>query len=108
MNRETRRKVASNLLWLLVLVFALASVASAEWKEKVLYSFQGGTDGAVPAGGVIFDQEGKRLRGDTGWRRGYLRFDLPVWHSVSIGSARYQRKELDRERPFCIDCGDAK
>jgi len=36
----------------------LASSAAAEWKEKVLYSFQGGTDGAYPAGGVVFDQQG--------------------------------------------------
>jgi hypothetical protein len=32
--------------------------ASAEWKEKVLYSFQGGNDGAFPGGGVVFDQQG--------------------------------------------------
>ena len=30
----------------------------AEWHEKVLYSFQGGTDGAFPAGGVVFDKQG--------------------------------------------------
>ena len=37
----------------------LAVPASAEWKEKVLYSFQGGTnDGSVPAGGVVFDSQG--------------------------------------------------
>jgi uncharacterized repeat protein (TIGR03803 family) len=42
-----------------LLVLALASPASAEWKEKALYSFQGGTtDGAVPAGGVVFDAAG--------------------------------------------------
>jgi uncharacterized repeat protein (TIGR03803 family) len=38
---------------------ALAVPASAGWKEKVLYSFQGGTnDGSVPAGGVVFDAQG--------------------------------------------------
>jgi len=37
----------------------MAVHASAEWKEKVLYSFQGGTnDGASPAGGVVFDAAG--------------------------------------------------
>jgi uncharacterized repeat protein (TIGR03803 family) len=41
-----------------VAVLALASSASAEWKEKVLYSFQGLPDGAYPAGGVVFDQAG--------------------------------------------------
>ena len=40
-------------------VLTLASNASAAgWKEKVLYSFQGGNDGAVPAGGVVFDKQG--------------------------------------------------
>ena len=32
--------------------------ASAEWKENVLYSFQGIPDGAVPAGDVVFDKAG--------------------------------------------------
>jgi len=37
----------------------LTAPASAEWKEKVLYSFQGGTnDGAGPVGGVVFDKQG--------------------------------------------------
>jgi len=30
----------------------------SRWKEKVLYSFQGGSDGALPAGGVVFDKAG--------------------------------------------------
>jgi uncharacterized repeat protein (TIGR03803 family) len=34
------------------------------WTETVLYSFTGGTDGAYPAAGVIFDQAGK-LYGTT-------------------------------------------
>jgi len=33
-----------------VAILILTSTASAEWKEKVLYSFQGRTDGAYPAG----------------------------------------------------------
>jgi hypothetical protein len=41
-----------------VAILILTSTASAEWKEKVLYSFQGGTDGAYPAGGVVFDKQG--------------------------------------------------
>jgi len=44
--------------FLLLAFLALGSVSSAEWKEKVLYSFQGGTDGATPAGGVVFDKAG--------------------------------------------------
>ncbi|MGA8733069.1 MAG: choice-of-anchor tandem repeat GloVer-containing protein [Terriglobales bacterium] len=51
---------------LLILAFCcLSSFASAEWDEKVLYSFQGGgTDGSLPAGGVIFDKAGN-LYGET-------------------------------------------
>jgi hypothetical protein len=46
------------LVWFAI-ILATASIASAEWKEKVLYSFQGGTtDGSVPAGGVVFDEKG--------------------------------------------------
>lgn len=58
MDRETCRKAASYLLPLMVFVLAFASVASAEWNEKVLYSFQGGTDGAVPVGVVVIDKQG--------------------------------------------------
>jgi uncharacterized repeat protein (TIGR03803 family) len=36
----------------------MAIPASAKWKEQVLYSFQGGTDGATPVGGVVFDSQG--------------------------------------------------
>jgi len=45
----------------LVVAFAVllfGASASAEWKEKVLYSFQGGSDGQTPAGGVAFDKAG--------------------------------------------------
>ena len=53
--RLTIRRLASSL----VVVLGIASIASAEWREKVLYSFQGGTsDGSTPAGGVVFDQQG--------------------------------------------------
>jgi uncharacterized repeat protein (TIGR03803 family) len=44
--------------WLAVVILSIAINASAEWKEKVLYSFQGGTDGSTPAGGVVFDAAG--------------------------------------------------
>jgi hypothetical protein len=43
---------------LLALVLVASSVSAAEWKEKVLYSFQGGADGSLPAGGVVFDSAG--------------------------------------------------
>jgi hypothetical protein len=42
-----------------ILVITLASTASADWKERLLYSFQGGGDaGSVPVGGVVFDKQG--------------------------------------------------
>ncbi len=44
---------------LLALFSLLATIsASAEWKEKVLYSFQGGNDGAVPVGSLVRDVAG--------------------------------------------------
>ncbi len=55
----TRSRFAHFVLPLLLAVLAVALPASAEWKEKVLYSFQGGvTDGSLPAGGVVFDSQG--------------------------------------------------
>jgi len=45
-------------LALILMLAAFAFPASAEWNEKVLYSFQGGSDGQTPAGGVVFDKAG--------------------------------------------------
>jgi hypothetical protein len=58
MTRKIPFRSAIGPLGFLVAVLALIAPASAEWKEKVLYSFQGGTDGATPAGGVVFDAAG--------------------------------------------------
>jgi hypothetical protein len=59
MTRKRYPRFAIRLPLLCVLVLAFVPSASAEWKEKVLYSFQGGaTDGALPAGGVVFDTAG--------------------------------------------------
>ena len=41
-----------------IVVLVLAASAFAQWKEQVLYSFQGGTDGSAPAGAVVFDKQG--------------------------------------------------
>jgi hypothetical protein len=44
---------------LFAVALALSIPASAAWKEKVLYSFQGGmNDGSLPVGGVVFDKKG--------------------------------------------------
>ena len=45
-------------------VFELKSNGSGGWTETVLYSFQGGSDGEEPSGGLIFDQAGN-LYGTT-------------------------------------------
>jgi hypothetical protein len=58
MNHKDRSRTTIRLLFF-VLILALASAASAAWKEKVLYSFQGGAnDGSYPYGSVIFDKQG--------------------------------------------------
>ena len=56
--------VLIRLIGLSMLILAFVSVASASWKEQVLYSFQGGNDGEVPAGAVVFDKRGN-LYGTT-------------------------------------------
>jgi hypothetical protein len=50
---------ASRPGWIFALILVLASTAlAAQWKEQVLYSFQGGSDGATPVGGVVSDKQG--------------------------------------------------
>lgn len=44
-------------------VFELSPSGSG-WTEQVLYSFQGGSDGSYPTGGLVFDQSGN-LYGST-------------------------------------------
>jgi uncharacterized repeat protein (TIGR03803 family) len=46
-------------------VFELSPKAGGGWKEKTLYTFQGGTDGADPSSGLIADAVGN-LYGETG------------------------------------------
>jgi hypothetical protein len=64
MPRQFSRRLSGSILTLSFFVLALLSTASAEWNEKVLYSFQGLPDGATPAGGVVFDKAGN-LYGTT-------------------------------------------
>jgi uncharacterized repeat protein (TIGR03803 family) len=58
MTLNDRPQLAIRVLLWLGVVLATVSLASAEWKEKVLYSFQGGSDGSTPGGGVVFDSAG--------------------------------------------------
>jgi hypothetical protein len=51
---------------MLIVIAALCCAASAEWKEKVLYSFQGTPDGLYPIGALAFDKAGN-LYGATSW-----------------------------------------
>jgi uncharacterized repeat protein (TIGR03803 family) len=47
-------------------VFQLApETGGGGWMEKVIYSFQGGTDGAYPASGVVWQSTGSVLYGTT-------------------------------------------
>jgi uncharacterized repeat protein (TIGR03803 family) len=39
-------------------IFELSPEANGTWTEKVIYSFTGGSDGASPYGGVVFDAMG--------------------------------------------------
>lgn len=58
------RSFPSRCLASLLLALAIAVSASAEWKESLLYSFEGIPDGSTPAGGVVFDPQGN-LYGTT-------------------------------------------
>src|SRR5208282_5438429 len=58
MNLNRRIYPIAQALLTVAAILSLTGNASAEWKEKVLYSFQGGNDGSVPAGGVVFDSAG--------------------------------------------------
>ena len=66
MTSKTHLQSAISLLGLFVAVIALSVSASAEWKEKVLYSFQGTPDGLYPIGALAFDKAGN-LYGATSW-----------------------------------------
>jgi hypothetical protein len=77
MDRNRNSRAIIRWLGVLTVILTLASAASASWKEKVLCSFQGGTDGAVPAGGVVFDKQGN-LYGVTSDGGGVYQLAPPV------------------------------
>src|SRR5277367_4211815 len=57
-SRSRFQPTIRSLIIAIALLTLAPGVRAVSWKEKVLYSFQGGNDGAVPAGGVVFDQAG--------------------------------------------------
>jgi hypothetical protein len=58
MTHRSQPRLSVRRLFPVVIVLAFAAVASASWKEKVLYSFQGVPDGSLPVGAVVFDKAG--------------------------------------------------
>jgi hypothetical protein len=57
-QRQRHRWLRIRDMVLCAAVFTMSLPASAEWNEKVLYSFQGLPDGANPVGGIAFDTAG--------------------------------------------------
>ncbi len=58
MTRATYFRLVIRALMVLI-ILCTATMASAEWTENVLYSFQGGkTDGELPVGKMVFDSAG--------------------------------------------------
>jgi len=45
-------------IFVVLVMLAVPLIASAQWNESVLYSFQGGTDGVYPSGDVLLDKAG--------------------------------------------------
>ncbi len=60
------------------------------WTEKVLYSFKGGTDGANPNGGLVFDKDGAiygtTYFGGTVYRTGQLEMACQAAGGVGCGA----------------------
>jgi hypothetical protein len=57
-NDGWSRRLVARLFVIVLFFFPFTSHAFAEWKEKVLYSFQGLPDGGYPVGSVVFDKAG--------------------------------------------------
>lgn len=59
MNSKTRFLPTTRpLIMALAFITLVPKAPAAEWKEQVLYSFQGQPDAAMPTGGVAFDTKG--------------------------------------------------
>jgi uncharacterized repeat protein (TIGR03803 family) len=51
-------------------VYELSPGQDGQWSESVLYSFQGGADGALPAAGLVVDQQGNLYGSTSGFGQG--------------------------------------
>jgi uncharacterized repeat protein (TIGR03803 family) len=58
MSPDNSLLVASRRFVIAITILTLVSAASARPQEKILYSFQGGTDGVNPEGNMVFDMAG--------------------------------------------------
>jgi uncharacterized repeat protein (TIGR03803 family) len=58
MTGKTCSLLMNRGMFVLMVILWCASTSSAEWKEKVLYSFQEVPDGASPTGALVFDKAG--------------------------------------------------
>ncbi len=97
MTRKRYPRFATRLPLLCVLVLAFVPSASAEWKEKVLYSFQGGADGSTPAGGVVFDKAGNLYGATTDGGSNFLSWHCGVRHGFPTAAASKAGRSLDGE-----------
>jgi uncharacterized repeat protein (TIGR03803 family) len=73
-------------------VYELSPLKKGKWAEKILYSFQGGSDGSDPLAGLVFDAAGN-LYGTT---RGLGRPSGTVFELAPVGGGNYQEKVLWR------------
>jgi uncharacterized repeat protein (TIGR03803 family) len=69
-------------------VYVLSRGQNGEWTEKILYSFQGGKNGANPAAGIVFDAAGNiygttALEGSNGHGT--------VFELAALGGSHYQQ-----------------
>jgi hypothetical protein len=82
--------------WGTVFQLVPPTVQGGAWTEHVLYSFQGGTDGAQPSMGVVFDSLGN-LYGSTQFG-GNAQACERCRHGLPVDTTEEQRRLLDGNR----------
>ena len=90
-------------------VYKLSPGGNAQWTEEILYSFQGGTDGANPLGGIVFDAKGNiygttSLGGSDG--QGTV-FELRALGHHYKYRLLWSFNEADGSNPYCIPVVDS-